>query len=78
MINNIMDTSQKFNRSICTQYDHIVKKITSQSETTDQLVRQQDYVERLRLGELFELNVSGAGERVMIIICILYQQLYSV
>ena len=53
-----MDTSQKFNRSICTQYDTIVKKITSQSETTDQLVRQQDYVERLRVGELLELNVS--------------------
>ncbi|KAL3852322.1 hypothetical protein ACJMK2_015979 [Sinanodonta woodiana] len=56
MVDKIMTTSEKFNRSICQQYDGIVKKITFQSEQTDQLVTQMKYVESLRAGELMELK----------------------
>ena len=58
MVNNIISVSEKFNRNICKQYDSIVKKITEQSETTDQLVKQMKYVESLRAGELLQLKVS--------------------
>ena len=58
MVNSIIATSEKFNRSICKQYDNIVKKITEQSESTDQLVKQMKYVEGLRVGELLQLKVS--------------------
>ena len=57
MVDKIIATSEKFNRSICKQYDNIVKKITIQSETTDQLVQQMKYVESLRAGELLQLKV---------------------
>ena len=57
MVNNIISVSEKFNRNICKQYDSIVKKITEQSETTDQLVKQMKYVESLRAGELLQLKV---------------------
>ena len=58
MTSNIINVSRKFNRGICTQYDNIVRKITAQSETTEDLVKQSDYVERLHVGELLELRVS--------------------
>ncbi len=54
---HIMETSRKFNRGICTEYDTIVRNITAQSETTDELVRQQDYVENLHVKELLHLRV---------------------
>ena len=58
MISKIVDISRLFNRSICHQYDVIVRKITAQSETTEELVKQQAYVENLYSGELLELRVS--------------------
>ena len=57
MVNNIVNHSRKFNRAICTQYDNIVRRITVQSEKTEELVKQIDYVENLRVGELLELRV---------------------
>ncbi|XP_064605237.1 dynein axonemal heavy chain 3-like isoform X2 [Liolophura sinensis] len=56
MIDNIVLTSRKFNRGICTQYDEIVFKITRQSETTTELVTLQDYVEGLWCKELLHLK----------------------
>ncbi|KAK2157592.1 hypothetical protein LSH36_188g04054 [Paralvinella palmiformis] len=56
MISKIVDISRLFNRSICHQYDVIVRKITAQSETTEELVKQQAYVENLYSGELLELR----------------------
>ncbi|XP_071960977.1 dynein axonemal heavy chain 3-like [Antedon mediterranea] len=56
MINKITSTSRKFNRSICQEYDGIVRKITAQSESTDQLVGLQEYVDRLRTGQLLQLR----------------------
>jgi len=32
MIDNVIDISRRFNRSICTTYDEIVKRITSHVE----------------------------------------------
>ncbi|XP_038073730.1 dynein heavy chain 3, axonemal-like isoform X4 [Patiria miniata] len=56
MITNIVMTSHKFNRDICTQYDNIVRKITQQSESTNQLVSLQEYVDGLWVGELLQLK----------------------
>ncbi|XP_041458176.1 dynein heavy chain 3, axonemal-like isoform X7 [Lytechinus variegatus] len=56
MITNIIDTSRLFNRAICGQYDQIVRRITTQSETTTQLVKLQEYVDRLTTGELLQLK----------------------
>ena len=66
MIDNVMITSRKFNRGICTEYDNIVRKITAQSETTLELVTQQDYVENLHTKELLELRekLEIAGENL--------------
>lgn len=58
MTNKVMVNSRKFNRAVCTQFDGIVRKITAQSETTESLVKQQEYVENLRVGELLELRVG--------------------
>ena len=58
MVSNIVNHSRKFNRAICIQYDNIVRRITAQSERTEELVKQIDYVENLRVGELLELRVS--------------------
>ena len=58
MINKIVSMSRKFNREICSQYDGIVRKITSQSQSTDQLVALQDYTDGLRVGELLHLKVG--------------------
>ena len=57
MVANIARISRKFNKAICVQFDGIVKKITAQSETTEELVKQTKYVEDLRVGELMELRV---------------------
>lgn len=62
MIDNIVVTSRKFNRGICTQYDQIVFKITRQSENTAELVTLQDYVENLWCKELLQLKVREPGE----------------
>ncbi|XP_064633532.1 dynein axonemal heavy chain 3-like isoform X2 [Lineus longissimus] len=56
MIMNIVNNSRKFNRSICTQYDTIVKHITSQAESTNDLVQLQNYVDNLQVGELLKLK----------------------
>ncbi|XP_023932407.1 dynein heavy chain 3, axonemal [Lingula anatina] len=56
MITNVMNISRKFNRSIVTQYETIMRRITTQAETTEELVSLIDYVERLRVGQLLELN----------------------
>ncbi|XP_033114673.1 dynein heavy chain 3, axonemal-like isoform X5 [Anneissia japonica] len=56
MIDRITITSRKFNRSICQEYDGIVRKITAQSESTHQLVSLQEYVDRLRTGQLLQLR----------------------
>ncbi|XP_033642613.1 dynein heavy chain 3, axonemal-like [Asterias rubens] len=58
MINKIVSMSRKFNREICSQYDGIVRKITSQSQSTDQLVALQDYTDGLRVGELLHLKAK--------------------
>ncbi len=57
LIANIVAQSRTFNQSICHQYDVIVRRITAQSETTEALVKQQEYVEALHVGELLELKV---------------------
>ena len=62
MVNNIVNHSRKFNRAICTQYDNIVRRITAQSEKTEELVKQIEYVENLRVGELLELRVSTVAD----------------
>ncbi|XP_077987554.1 dynein axonemal heavy chain 3-like isoform X2 [Glandiceps talaboti] len=56
MITKIVVTSRKFNRSICEQYDAIVKKVTSYPDTTQALVELQDYTDSLRVGELLQLK----------------------
>ena len=57
LVTNIIKTSRVFNRGICTDYDTIVKRITAQSETTEQLVGQEAYVEYLQTGEIYTLRV---------------------
>ncbi|XP_066284547.1 dynein axonemal heavy chain 3-like isoform X3 [Branchiostoma lanceolatum] len=59
MIEHIMATSRKFNRSICQQYDEIVKTITSHTETTKDLVSLQRYNDALRTGELMVLRLAN-------------------
>ena len=60
MVKKIMETSDKFNRGICRQYDTIVKKSSCQAENTKELVDLIEYVESLKVGELLELKVSVA------------------
>ena len=60
MVKKIMETSDKFNRGICSQYDTIVKKSSYQAENTKELVDLIEYVESLKVGELLELKVSMA------------------
>lgn len=55
--NDVSSKSSKFNREICTQYDNIVRNITRQSVTVSELVKQIDYVDGLRVGELLQLRV---------------------
>ena len=62
MIRKITNTSRTFNRAICGQYDQIVRKITSHSETTHQLVSLQEYVDKLTTGELVQLKVIARTE----------------
>ncbi|KAH3881436.1 hypothetical protein DPMN_005362, partial [Dreissena polymorpha] len=56
MVDNIVTVSEGFNRSICKQYDKIVKSIMRHAEKTDELVAQMKYVEGLRAGELLHLK----------------------
>ncbi|KAJ8047551.1 Dynein heavy chain 3, axonemal [Holothuria leucospilota] len=56
MISKIVQTSYHFNRSICQQYDNIVKTITAQSQSTKQLVSLQQYVDRLHIEDLEQLK----------------------
>ena len=58
LIDNIMNLSRKFNRGVCAEYDNIVRNITAQSETTEQLVKQQEYVDNLPVRELLTLKVG--------------------
>lgn len=57
LVTNIMETSHKFNRGICKQYDTIVKSVAMQAENTDELVKLKNYVENLKVSELLELRV---------------------
>ncbi|XP_076804480.1 dynein axonemal heavy chain 3-like isoform X3 [Clavelina lepadiformis] len=56
MIDNVMNISRRFNRSICTTYDEIVKRITSHVESTNGLVELQEYVDNLASNELIKLK----------------------
>ncbi len=58
MVENVVALSRTFNRGICDHFERIVRSITSQSVRTDDLVRQIEYVENLRVTELLELRVS--------------------
>ena len=57
LVQNIIDTSLKFNREICKQYDQIVKNSAMQAENTEELVKQTEYIENIKVGELYELKV---------------------
>lgn len=57
LISHVEMNNRTFNRDICHQYDMIVRKITSHSETTSDLVAQRDYVERLECEDLLDLRV---------------------
>ena len=57
MTNKIVTTSRGFNRRICAEYDSIVRRITTQSESTQQLVSLQEYLAKLPMGELLQLKV---------------------
>ncbi|CAH1783206.1 unnamed protein product, partial [Owenia fusiformis] len=67
MITHIINTSRKFNRGMCTQYDNIVKRLTTQAETTEELVKLTAYTDNLRSGELLDLRekLLIAGENLM-------------
>ncbi|KAK7101862.1 hypothetical protein V1264_020178 [Littorina saxatilis] len=56
MVKKIMETSDKFNRGICKQYDTIVKKSSYQAENTKELVDLIEYVETVKVEELYELK----------------------
>ncbi|XP_076448252.1 dynein axonemal heavy chain 3-like [Babylonia areolata] len=56
MVTKIMETSDRFNRGICKQYDTIVKKSSYQAENTKELVDLITYVEELKVGEMLELK----------------------
>ena len=58
MVTKIAETSNKFNRQICLQYDNIVKRTSYQAENTRELVELIDYVERLKCGEMLQLLVG--------------------
>lgn len=58
LVNNIISLNRRFNRGICTEYDGIVRKITAQSETTEELVKQTEYLDNLPVSELLKLKVS--------------------
>uniref|UniRef100_H2YSD8 AAA+ ATPase domain-containing protein n=1 Tax=Ciona savignyi TaxID=51511 RepID=H2YSD8_CIOSA len=56
MITTVVDISRRFNRSICTTYDEIVKRITSHVISTLGLVELQEYVDGLCSTELIKLK----------------------
>ena len=57
MVCKVSSVSNQFNRSICNQYDNIVKRITAHAESTCDLVSLQNYVDSLATGELRDLKV---------------------
>ncbi|ELT89912.1 hypothetical protein CAPTEDRAFT_157693, partial [Capitella teleta] len=67
LISHVEMNNRTFNRDICHQYDMIVRKITSHSETTSDLVAQRDYVERLECEDLLDLRTKliTAGENMI-------------
>ncbi|XP_041348477.1 dynein heavy chain 3, axonemal-like isoform X2 [Gigantopelta aegis] len=56
LVQNIINTSIKFNREICKEYDQIVKKAAQQAESTEELVKQTEYLENVKVGELYQLT----------------------
>lgn len=75
MTNNIANISRKFNRDICKRFDVILKNIMAQSETTEELVKQTQYVENLRSGELMDLRVSQQKHCIIAHTRILYYEM---
>nr|XP_026694595.1 dynein heavy chain 3, axonemal isoform X2 [Ciona intestinalis] len=56
MINTVVNISRRFNRSICSTYDGIVKRITSHVISTVGLVELQEYVDGLALTEMVKMK----------------------
>ena len=57
-VDSILKASDFLNREICGSFDDIVRRISQQSETTEELVKQQTYVDNLELKELILLKVN--------------------
>ncbi|XP_043943753.1 dynein axonemal heavy chain 3-like [Protopterus annectens] len=70
IINKVATVSEKFNRNICKMYDAIVTRITSILESTSALVQLQNYVDKLRSGELIKIKeeLEAAAENLMFLI----------
>ncbi|MEE6480199.1 hypothetical protein FKM82_012486 [Ascaphus truei] len=67
IINKVATASEKFNRTICQQYDGIVTKITAVAASTFALVELHNYVDKLRSVELLEMKetLSVAAENLI-------------
>lgn len=65
LIDNVASLSRIFNRAICAQYKIIIQTLIKPVETTQQLIDQTDYVEKLSSGELLQLRVRVHTGRFM-------------
>lgn len=73
-IDNVTKNSDVWNRDICASFDDIVRRISQQSETTEELVKQQAYVENLPFKELMQLKekLSTAANIAIIVNAFIY------
>ncbi|KAG2469298.1 DYH7 protein, partial [Polypterus senegalus] len=56
IINKVVSDSEKINRSICHQYDEIMRKMTGPIGSTEELVQLQTYVDELWSGDLLQIK----------------------
>jgi dynein heavy chain, axonemal len=58
MVDKVVSNSEKYNRSICSSFDTILKLISQPAETPDECVDAIKYLENVNEYELYKLKVS--------------------
>ena len=58
LVDDAARRSRLFNRALCTRYDVILRHVSTRPESTTQLVALQEYIEKLHVGELLQLQVK--------------------
>ncbi|XP_051776026.1 dynein axonemal heavy chain 3-like isoform X1 [Erpetoichthys calabaricus] len=56
IMNKVVSDSEKINRSICHQYEEIMRKVTGPIGSTEELVQLQNYVDELWSGDLLRIK----------------------